>query len=515
MFRIIPVLLPGVLLCGMTVAAQNRPADTNPPYPIFSITTVGRTIPAVNFHHRQGATNVGFLGTGLAPKAKGEVKVESKTGATKLDARFDSLPPAQTLGGEFLTYVLWAITPEGRFENLGEVYADYNHPRLQAATELQSFGMIVTAEPYYAVTQPSNVVVLENVPVSTRMLGTTTGTISNIEAKYELLERGAYDTLLPQAERNLTRGDRKDSPLDLKEARHAMVIARTLGADVYAIDTMRKADIELKNAEDFWRNARDKKKVQTLARNATQHAEDARLITVRRRADLQLQAEREEAAAKARMEEERRIDAERIARETRAQADRAALEAQAEAERRRVAEEQALAARSRELQLTEQQASLKAERDRLERERQELRRTLREQLNLIMETRDTARGLIVNISDVNFETGRWDLKPGAREKLAKVSGIILSHPGLNLKLEGHTDSVGSDDFNQRLSEKRAFSVRDYLVSQGMNGNTVEARGFGETMPVASNDTAAGRLRNRRVELIVTGDIIDRRDVPSS
>jgi len=137
-----------------------------------------------------------------------------------------------------------------------------------------------------------------------------------------------------------------------------------------------------------------------------------------------------------------------------------------------------------------------------------LRSQLLQQLNLILETRDTARGLIVNVSDVLFDTGMYSLRPGAREKLAKISGIVLAHPGLRLEVEGHTDSVGSDEFNQRLSENRAASVRDYLVQQGVSMNNVVARGLGETTPVASNNTAAGRQQNRRVELVVSGDVID-------
>jgi outer membrane protein OmpA-like peptidoglycan-associated protein len=128
-------------------------------------------------------------------------------------------------------------------------------------------------------------------------------------------------------------------------------------------------------------------------------------------------------------------------------------------------------------------------------------------LNVILETRETARGLIINMSDVLFDTGKYSLKPGAREKLAKVSGIILAHPGLNLQIEGHTDSVGGDDYNQRLSEQRAYSVRDYLVGQGISGGTILALGLGKTAPVTTNSTAVGRQQNRRVELVVSGEPI--------
>src|SRR5262249_5222047 len=132
---------------------------------------------------------------------------------------------------------------------------------------------------------------------------------------------------------------------------------------------------------------------------------------------------------------------------------------------------------------------------------------LRQQLNLILETRSTARGLIVNMSDVLFDTGKYTLRPATREKLARVSGILVTHPSLKLEVEGHTDSVGGEEYNQRLSENRAASVRDYLVQNGIGINNVTARGFGKTRPVASNDTASGRQMNRRVELVVSGEEI--------
>jgi outer membrane protein OmpA-like peptidoglycan-associated protein len=129
------------------------------------------------------------------------------------------------------------------------------------------------------------------------------------------------------------------------------------------------------------------------------------------------------------------------------------------------------------------------------------------QFNTILETRDTARGLIINMSDVLFDTAKFSLRPAAREKLAKVAGVVSGHPGLKLEVEGHTDNVGADDYNQLLSEQRGGAVRDYLTGQGVPQNSVTARGFGETQPAASNLNSTGRQQNRRVELVVSGDII--------
>ena len=563
-----------LLFGGMATAQAPNPLQTNlpdaanGPYPVFRVTGVSRSVKAINYNHRQGSTVVGFAGTSYAPKAKGEARVDSKTGATKVDVNFDKLPLPQTLGNEFLTYVLWAITPEGRAENMGEVYLNGDSAKLLATSELQAFGMIVTAEPYYAVTQPSDMIVMENVQIS-KESGSTSGTISPIETKFELLQKGIYNTLLPMADRNLTKSDRSNSPLDLKEARFAMAIAAALGARQYASDTMKKADTELYNAEAFWKSSKDKKKVQSLARNVTQLAEDARLITVKHRQEEELAAERtaqankvtaanqeadaqklrrqqadeqkmqadrdREAAQRAEAQSAAAAQASRLAADeqrlqanaARAQADQAKMQAE---QARMDAEKSRLSVLEGQRQLEEQRAAANVERQRLEAEQArmkmladqsevarqkaeaeklQLREDLRKQFNLILETRDTARGLIVNMSDVLFDTGKFTLRPAAREKLAKISGIILAHPGLKLEVEGHTDSVGGEELNQVLSDRRAASVQDYLVKQGVPQAATSAKGFGKTNPIADNTTAAGRQQNRRVEMVVSGAIIER------
>lgn len=552
----------------MTLAVPGQ-AQTNGDQPIvFRVEVVSRTTKAVNYHHRQGSTSITLAPSGFVPRAKGEVKVDSRTGATKVDAYIEKMPLANTLSDGYLTYVLWAITPEGRAENMGELMIEGDHARLQAATELQTFGMIVTAEPYYAVTQPSDMIVMENIQIS-KESGSTSGTIGPIETKFELLEKGVYNTLLPAADRNLTKGDRSDSPLDLKEARFAMAIATALGARYYATDTMKKADTELYNAEAFWKSTKDKKKVQSLARNVTQLAEDARLITVKNRQQQDLAAERQRAEQKvtaanqeADMEKQRRQKADDLKAQAdldRAAAQRAEAQSAANAEASRLAANeqrvQADIARSQaeqakaqaeqakletdkaranvlegQRELDAQRAAANLERQRLEAEqariraladqseiarqkaeteKMELREELRKQFNLILETRDTARGLVVNMSDVLFDTGKYTLRVAAREKLAKISGIILAHPGLKLKVEGHTDSVGGEEMNQLLSENRARSVRDFLLKQGLSESAVESKGFGKTNPIADNSTAAGRQQNRRVEMVVSGTIIER------
>ena len=538
--------------------------------PIFRMTVVGRTTPAINYRPRKGATKIDFVGTALLPNAVGTAQVEGKKGYIAIDARFDKLEPATRFGQEYLTYVLWAITPEGRATNLGEVQVDDKDARIQVTTELQAFGLILTAEPYYAVTQPSDVVVMENI-----VRAGTVGTSEVIQAKYDLLNRGSY--LMSQDASQLKRKPLEPgAPLDLAEARNAVALARIAGADRYAGETFTKAAALLATAETARERKRGANAIMMPARQAAQTAEDARLIALkkqseefeamqrlvgaqretaaldraraeeaaRRQADIgrqnadaaRLTAERDQATANAaRLSAERdtaTADAARLsAQRDAATADAARLSAQrdaatADAARSTAERDKATADAAR---LSAENATATAERARLasdaaraaaesqsqdaqarsEREKNELRARLRDQLNVILETRESARGLVVNLSDVLFDTGKADLKPGAREKLSRLSGVLLSHPGLHIEVEGHTDNVGADNYNQQLSETRASSVRDYLVREGIASNTVGTSGFGESKPVASNGTAAGKQQNRRVELIVSGEAIGR------
>jgi outer membrane protein OmpA-like peptidoglycan-associated protein len=508
-----------VALCGLLQAQE----------PVYRITVVSRTTKAINYHHRSGSTMIDFRGTALMPEARGEAKVESKQGVIKIDADMEHMQAATAYGPEYLTYVMWAITPEGRAVNIGEVLLNGGHKSsLHATSDLQTFGLIITAEPYFAVTQPSDVVVMENF-----IRNDTSGTIEQIDAKFELLKRGQYTLNVNPSEVTM-RLDPK-IPLELYEARNAVRIARWTGADRYAADTFRKATDNLQNAEMYLVGKGGKKPIGTVAREACQMAEDARLITVKKIDDERLAAERQAAADRenAANAERTRAEAERTraeAERTRAEADRARFEQERnKAQADRMAAEQATAVANRAkadadaaraAALQQQQAAQAAAqasqaaadeanrlRDQAEQEKANLRAQLLKQLNLILETRDSARGLIVNMSDVLFDTAKFTLRPGAREKLAKVSGILLSHPGLRIDVEGHTDSVGGDDYNQKLSEERAGSVRDYLVTQGVPSSFVSAKGFGKTQPVTSNDTSAGRQQNRRVEMVVSGEVI--------
>jgi outer membrane protein OmpA-like peptidoglycan-associated protein len=531
-----------VALSSLSALAQTEPQKTGT-VPIYRIIVVARTTQAINYRHRSGSTRINFQGTTLLPEARGNAQVASKQGAIRIESEFHGLESASKFGPEYLTYVLWAISPEGRPVNLGEVlFGTDGKSKLNVTSNLQAFGLIVTAEPYFAVTQPSDVVVMEN-----EVRADTKGQFEEVEAKYELLKRGQYELNVNPAELQPISMDSR-TPLELYEARNAVRIAKWTGAKQYAADSLNKAEVSLQSAEDYQARRGNKKSEITAAREAVQTAEDARIITVkkidaeRQASELQAsadaearskaqadeatrqkkRAETEAAEAKAQTAQNQvtsdaaaaqaRAASDAAAAQARAASDAATAKAQAEAAQTQAASGAALAKAQAETEAAKAKAQAEAEQAQLAAQRAEndkaaLRARLAQQLNSVLQTRDSARGLIVNMSDVLFDTAKYTLKPGAREKLSKVAGILLAYPGLNIEVDGHTDNVGGDEYNQNLSEQRAGSVRDYLVAQGVATNSVTAKGFGKTQPVATNDTAEGRQINRRVELVVSGEAI--------
>jgi outer membrane protein OmpA-like peptidoglycan-associated protein len=586
--------LIGALLvaCG-ALSAQNQA-------PTYRFTMTSRTVKAISYQHRSGATNIDFLGTDLLASGHGVARVGSRQGHIRIEAEFDGLQPATNYGAEYLTYVMWAITPEGRTANLSEVLLDGTKSKLDVTTDLQVFGLVVTAEPYYAVTRPSDLIVMQNV-----VRPDTVGKIEEIDAKYELLQRGQYRHLSNPLALKL---DRK-VPIDLYEARNAVEIARAEGADRFAGETFQKAEKSLAEAEAYQARNAGRKPVEMAAREAVQTAEDARTIAVKRQDDQALAADRQglvdrgtraenglaaaqsendrvtqqaeaarlraqaeaqrltsekDAQASASLTEADRVKRENDARMTAAADDASRLKiandarmnaaaddasrlkiandarmtaAADDASRLKIANDAQMAAAAgdadrlkvandaRAMAATTEADRLKQENDaqraasqieldsaakqtaQLQADKVELRIQLLSQFNAILQTRDTDRGLVVNMSDVLFDSAKYTLRAQAREKLAKLAGIVSGHPGLKLDVQGYTDSIGGDDYNQQLSEQRSQSVRGYLTQQGMPLSSVTAEGFGKTQPIASNDTADGRQQNRRVEIVISGEII--------
>ena len=523
------ILFVVTMAASVTAFAQTSPrmiaqVDPAPSPTFYHAITISRTVEAVNYEHRQGATKVDFSGTDLMSSADGWARVDSKRGNLAITAEFGHLQRPTAFGNEYLTYVLWAVSPEGRSVNLGEVLVGSNHrSKIYATTNLQAFALIVTAEPYYAVRQPSNAVVLQNI-----VRADTRGTSEPVNAKYELIERGGY----------IPTGYRFDPvvldaklPLEFLEARNAVRIAKSEGAEQYATVSFRHAT-ELMNTADSEATTRHSstKELIGTSREVVQTAEDARAIAVKNIDEVRLTSERQ-ASAEAEASARAQTDAANQQKE-RAQADAAkaqstmaasqaasttavaaaqanAAQAHADMAASQLASSAAVAAadaNAEQANATAQQAQQDAQQANAE--KATMRAQLTEQLNTILQTRDSARGLIISMSGVLFTSGQYSLNSVAREKLAKISGILLSYPGLAIAVGGYTDNVGGDAMNQKLSENRAKAVRDYMIQQGVTKTAVTAIGYGNSEPLASNNDAGGRQENRRVELVVSGGAID-------
>jgi outer membrane protein OmpA-like peptidoglycan-associated protein len=468
--------------------------------PDSNLTT--KSVKAIGYRVGGGSTKVDLKGTELMSAAGGEAKVEAKPGATTIELSLTGMTQPSTLGAEFLTYVLWVVTPDGRSGNIGEIILNKNgEGKLKATTPAQTFALLVTAEPYFAIRFPSEMVILEN---DTRK--NTKGQIFPVN-DFKLMRRAQYEKLgnplamTPDLER---------VPLQLYEARNAVDIAKSRGADKDAPEIFPKATSSLQMAENALASKADKKDIVSKAGQAIQFAEDARALAAQRQNEARIAADREAAAAKAKTEAEAKAaeEAKRQAELTaakeaqmKAEADAAAVKAKAEADAA------AAKAKAEADALKAKEEAARAEAERSRKAAAELRAQLLDQFNRVLETRDTPRGLVVNMGDVLFDFGKYNLRSEAREKLAKLTGIVLAHPGLKLAVEGHTDSVGGDEANQKLSEQRADAVRKYLVEEGLADASVSSQGFGKTSPVADNDTAAGRQKNRRVEIVVSGEVI--------
>jgi len=507
---ILPLLLWGVLALPLQARARGQeqnPGITGNASTGYNMKVVSRSTQSVDYRHK-GSTKVDLRGSDLLLDAKGEAKVEGRPGGVKIDIDLDHLPPANSFGLTYLTYVLWAITPEGHPHNLGELIVKDGKTSLHTTTDLQAFALIVTAEPYFAVTQPDDEVIVQNV-----IRRDTKGGIEPVDVQYELVSHDLYQAQVNPIPQPVYGVDNR-IPLDLLEARNAVRIARDANAAQYAPEALQKAQALLDRAEDYYRRKQGTGPIGTVAREACQAAEAARVMTIQREQDEQTARQQQE-------QQQRAADAEAAAQAQQQAAAQAQQQAQPEAESRAQADAQRQQAEQAQAQAqqaqqqaeaAQQQAQQQAQqaeqaRQQAENEKAQMRARLLAQLNQVLETRDTARGLIVNMPDVLFDTAKAELKSAARERLAKVAGILIAYPDIQLQINGYTDSTGSLEFNERLSQERADSVRSYLGSQGVNSNTMMTQGFGPSDPIASNDTSSGRQQNRRVELVVSGGAI--------
>jgi outer membrane protein OmpA-like peptidoglycan-associated protein len=491
---------------------------------------VRRQILAVKYIE-DNQTSVNMVGTSLVPRATGKAQVEFKHGRSRIKLEMENLGHPQSLGAYYTTYILWAVAPEGQAESLVElpIGGKFN---VDATTKLQTFGLMITAEPHQRVALPSPVIVAEN---SLRNGTEGRSGVSRIEYSGD---PGTLYVVSPGNSPALNADF--NTPLLILGARRAVWIAQRADAASFAAEELREAELKLEVLEQNWPQSRkasnQRKNAERYggeARDVMRLAEHARSLTIERIAKARLAAERRDASdsiALAQSDADRaRTDADRAATD----ADRSRLDAdrsRAEAERARTSERneaeraanEAALSRQRVAQAQSETADAKASealaaseamrahsqtQDAL-RERDAARQGLYVSLSAILQTRREARGLIVNLSDVLFDTGQATLLPGAREKLSKLAGILLAYPGAyRIEVEGHTDSVGSDESNLKLSQGRADSVHDYLLQSGVKqDHMMAARGFGESTPAASNETAAGRQVNRRVEIIIEDSV---------
>jgi outer membrane protein OmpA-like peptidoglycan-associated protein len=537
------LLLFVFVLAGGAILAQNEPTSASGN---SGMNMVAQTTRAVNYR-RGESTNVDMKGTNLMPELTGKAKVISKRGLTDVHVDVEQLRPAKSIDLAYVTFVLWAISPQGNPKNIGELVNKDGKASLHTTTDLQAFALVITAEPDFAVSAPSELVVAQN-----SVRPDTKGGTETVEVRYEVFPRSAYISQVEPVEKSIYGADKK-APLDLIQARNAVRVARDAHADEYAPEIFQRAQTLLNQAEDYYRRKQGDKPISTVARHAVQTAEEARVMslkaeqqariererreTERRTEEAQSQAQqaqqqaqearekgeadaRQRAAAEqqsqqaAQQAEQAQQQAQQQAEQARQQAEQARQQAeqaqqqtQAEAQQRAAAEQQShqAAAQAEEARILAEQAQRRAQQ--AETDQAQIRQRLMGQLNAVLQTRDSARGLIVSMPDVLFDTGSANLKPTARERLAKVAGILIAYPDTRVEVDGYTDSTGSALFNEQLSQQRADSVRSFMNQQGVSPSSITTRGLGQSNPIASNETSTGRQQNRRVELVVSGESI--------
>ena len=509
------VILMLVLLTG---AITTVPAQVEKP--------ITGTQSALAIKYPEGpALSVKFKGTERLPKSSGEAKIQRKKGTTEIEIEVDEMKPAAYFGGDYATYVLWVVSPEGHTDNVGEFILQGNRSKLNVTTPLETFGLFVTAEPHFLVDVPSRFVVLEN----TRPTNNLTGQMldaANIKYRgFDGIYRASLDTLVGEPE---AKGETRS---DVRQAKTSLILAERADAPKYAPEEYAKAYEAWKKTAEAAEARVDKRILMSYGhetvrlaveaeKRAKERAFQAALDNERKAKNEQIvalklsiekaESEADRAALLAKQKElelAMEMAARNVAQKQAEDAARRAEEAEAKA---RMAEQQAgqLASEKMKAQSEAEQAKTSAEQakaavEQAQKERDAARARMREALSLVVETRETARGLIVNLPDILFDFNKDQLKPEAREKLAKVCGILSVAGGYNLSIEGHTDSKGTDEYNQKLSERRAQNVSSYLSTCGLPQAHLTSRGFGKMQPIAPNETAEGRQQNRRVEIVIS------------
>jgi outer membrane protein OmpA-like peptidoglycan-associated protein len=462
--RRIVLLSVVIVVAGAAVAAPQVVTLTAPQYP--EKTTV----------------QLDFSGTQRAPDARIQSKVTFREGQARIELEHDALKPAVLFGGDVTCYVVWAVSPGERAENLGELPSGSGKGSSQFGTGLKRFALMITAEPYYLVRKPSAMVMFTNQPPTKKNVPSESFAYSSFgdepDHALDSIRTVAWDS---------------DTPLELIQAEKAHEIAGRVGAETYAPEMYQEAKVALSQAKNLATARQRKKEFADYSRRAVALSNDAISISLGRIEAEQLEAEISQRRA------------EMDALESRV--------AEANAETARLAQERSqlesamLALRQEQLALTDTVGSLETEKQRLAKDKAILSDRLQGALSKVADTQSTARGMIVNLPDILFDVNQSTLKDDAELVIAKLAGILLIMQDLNLRVEGHTDSTGSAAYNQRLSEQRAQSVYDFLFAQGIEAGRMKAVGYGPNRPIADNTTTEGRSRNRRVEIVIAEGIV--------
>jgi outer membrane protein OmpA-like peptidoglycan-associated protein len=487
-------------ICALPSICQDR-------VPLYRVTVIERTVDAVNYQYHAGPTKIDFRGTVLSPAAKGDATIDSKEGRTEIDAKFEGLEAPQRFGPEYLSYVLWAITPDGAPHNLGEIVPNgSNRAHLPVTTDLQAFGLIVTAEPYASVRHPGDVVVMQN-----EVRPDTVGDIQPVMAKVELMPRGHYTWNVPASESAGVADapkvsmSRYQAILQTYEAQNAIGIANSAGAQQYAPDVLAKAQQELTQAQQLQSTKGNDDTIVQHARAATEIAEDARIIAERHQQDAALIAAREQTA----QAQQAQMQAQAMAEQEKARADNAQALAQMEREARERAEADARISRQQAEQATvievqpapaTQPAVPRQQTNQAATEKQ-FRAQLLQRLNMTIVTRDTPRGLDATLNEPDFDGAQ--LRPGPAGAVSRIAAILAAHPDLRISVEGNSDTPEGAG----MALQRAESVAAALQAAGVAAQRISCQSYGNSRLIVSNATEQGRMENRRVEIVITGGAI--------
>lgn len=454
------------------------------------------TLNQVTFPERN-QIEIDFVRDQRAPEATMNAEVQYREGQAEMKVRFREMKPAILFAGDVTCYVLWAVTRDGTVENLGELWVRDDSETVEYSTGLKSFAMIITAEAHPLVSAPSELVMFRSSAAKNKKVTSDQFTFSGFAPAPEILYPSIAKVMWDRGE-----------PLDLRQAEKAYELAVEAGAEQYAASQLRRSYTILAQARNFSGAGKNKAAIDYSRRSVSLSAEALQVTTrqkeaeaveaeiARRTAEMEAliaragNAESNAAAAAVALEEANRAIEE--VQRSRTEAEAAVLAAQSELER--IETERAV--------LVASVAALEAQSAALAREKADLSTRLQGALSQVADTQESARGMIVSLPDILFDTDQATLKNDAKIVIAKLAGILLILPELNLRVEGHTDSTGSADYNQGLSERRAVSVRDFLAQQGIGGQRMVAVGYGLSRPVADNATREGRAKNRRVEIVI-------------